>query len=103
MIPFILALVLLLVALITMALFRTYRVFPVKELKRQARTGDPLARALYRASAYGADLAVLLWVIVLVCLIVSFALLNAVTPPILAFLLEVVLVGVGLWWIPTEN
>lgn len=103
MIPFILALALLLVALITMALYRTYNVFPVKELKRQARTGDPLARALFRASAYGADLTVLLWVLVLVCLIASFALLNTITPPILAFLLEVALVGVGLWWIPTEN
>lgn len=103
MIPFILALVLLLVALITIALYRTYKVFPVKELKRQARTGDPLARALFRASAYGANLTVLLWLIAIASLIVSFILLDSVTTADIAFILEVAIVGVGLLWIPVAN
>lgn len=103
MIPFILALGCMLVALIAIALHRTYHAFPVKELKRQARTGDPLARALYRSAVYGANLGVLLWTIVGIALIVSFALLNAVTPTLLAFILEVCVIGVGLAWIPTSG
>lgn len=103
MIPFILAVVLLLVALITIALYRTYKIFPVKELKRQARTGDPLARALFRASVYGANLNVLLWIIAIACLVVSFILLDTVTTADIAFILEVAIISVGLLWIPVAN
>jgi CBS domain containing-hemolysin-like protein len=103
MIPFILALVLMLVALITIALNRAYRVYPPAELKRQARTGDPLAKALFRATAYGANLEVLLWIIVAVALIISFALLDKITPALLAFVLEVGIVGLGLVFIPSAN
>jgi CBS domain containing-hemolysin-like protein len=103
MIPFILALVLMLVALIAIALQRSYRVYPHKELKRQARTGDPLAKALFRATAYGANLGLLLWVIVVIALIASFALLDKITPAILAFILEVGIVAIGLVFIPSAN
>jgi len=103
MISFILALGFMLLALIAIALHRTYNFLPIKELKRQARTGDPLAKALYRAAAYGASLGLLLWIIIAVSLLVSFALLEQVAPPLLAFIVEVVVIGVGLTWIPTAT
>lgn len=103
MIPFILALALMSVALIIIALNRAYRVYPLSELKRQARSGDPLANALFRANAYGDNLELLLWAIILVVLIVSFALLNSIVPAILAFILEVGIVGLGLLFIPSAN
>lgn len=103
MIPFILALVLLFVALIAIALSRSYRVYPIKELKRQARTGDPLATSLYRASVYGANLGLLLWLVVFIALIASFALLDKITPSILAFVLEIGIVGLGMLLIPSAN
>lgn len=103
MISFILALCFMLLALITIALHRTYNFLPIKELKRQARTGDPLAKALYRAAAYGASLGLLLWILIIVSLFVSFALLQQAVPPLLAFVVEVVVVGVGITWIPTAT
>ncbi len=103
MIPFILALVLMLVALVIIALNRTYRVYPFTELKRQARSGDPLAKALFRANAYGANLEFLLWVVIIIVLVVSFALLDKIVPAILAFILEVGMVGLGLLFIPSAN
>ena len=103
MIPFILALVLMLVALICIALQRAYHVYPHKELKRQARTGDPLAKALFRATAYGANLGLLLWVIVAITLVISFALLDKIVPALLAFILEAGILGLGLLFIPSAN
>jgi len=103
MISFILALCFMLLALITIALHRTYNFLPIKELKRQARTGDPLAKALYRAAAYGASLGLLLWLIVGGSLLISFALLEQIAPPLLAFVVEAVAIGVGLAWIPTAT
>jgi CBS domain containing-hemolysin-like protein len=103
MISFLFALVFMLLALITVAMHQTYNYVPVKELKRLARGGDPLAQALYRAAAYGASLGLLLWIIVAVALVVSFALLQQITPPVLAFIVEAVVVGVGFAWIPTTD
>ena len=103
MLSFIAALVLMLVALVTVALLRAYYVFPVKELKRQARTDDPLANALYRAAAYGTSLALLLWIVVIAVLAASFGLLVKVVPSLLAFVVEVGVIGVGLAWVPQSR
>jgi CBS domain containing-hemolysin-like protein len=103
MIPFILALACMLFALMMIALYKTYHAVPVRELKRQARSGDPLAKALHRAAVYGADLGLLLWMLIAVLLVVSFVLLEQVVPSLLAFILEALLIGVGFAWIPTSN
>lgn len=101
MIQFVLALGLMLIALISISLRRTYYYLPAKELKRRARTDDPLAKVLYRAAAYGTSLGLLLWTIVALSLAASFVLLDQIVPSWLAFMLEAVVIGVGFAWIPT--
>lgn len=44
-------------------LYKLYNSIPVFELKRQARTKDKTAAALYKVAAYGSSLNVLLWLI----------------------------------------
>lgn len=103
MISFVLALGFMVVALIGLALQKTYHYVPVRELKRRARAGDPLAKALYRAVAYGGSLSLLLWIIVTLALAASFILLEHLAPAWLAFIVEVVVIGVGFAWIPTSE
>jgi CBS domain containing-hemolysin-like protein len=82
---FILALVLLGIALLAMALQKTYSSLTPKELKRRAREKDPLAIVLYRAVAYGAVLKVLLWGVTVAAAAASFVVLSNISPPVLAF------------------
>lgn len=56
-------LLLVVLALFTLALQRFYSCVPAKELKRLAARGDHLAAALYRPVAYGTSMRLLLWVI----------------------------------------
>ena len=101
MISFLVALALAGLALLAVALRKTYGIVPAKELKRQARAGDALARVLYRAVAYGASLSLLLWVIIVLCTAASFVIMSQVVPPFLAFVLEVLIIGYGFAWMPT--
>lgn len=66
MLAFIISLVFAALALIFRALYKTYEHIPAKELKRQARSGDPVAGLLYRPVAYGINLKVLLSTLLLV-------------------------------------
>lgn len=103
MITFLFALAFMLLALIASALHKTYRHVPVTELKRRARAGDHLAKVLYRAAAYGTSLDLLLWIVVAASLAISFILLERLAPVWLAFIVEAVVIGVGLAWIPTAE
>lgn len=87
-------------ALLCIALRKTYAIVPVKELKRQARAGDKLAKVLYRPVAYGTSLPLLLWSIIVVSTAASFVILAQVVPPFLAFVTEVVIIGYGFVWMP---
>ncbi len=100
MISFILALGFLLVALMVLALRQSYIHVPVRELKRRARGGNPLMVSLYRAAAYGTSLQIVLWVIVSILLIASFALLNGLAPSVLAFMIVALAVGLAFAWMP---
>lgn len=103
MILFFIALALSGLALLAIALRKTYAIVPPKELKRQARAGDALAKVLYRAVAYGASLPLLLWCIIVLATAASFVLLSQVVPPFLAFVLEVLIIGYGFAWMPTSE
>lgn len=100
MIPFIIALLLAGLALLCIALRKTYAIVPAKELKRQARAGDGLAKVLYRAVAYGTSLPLLLWTIIILATAASFVILSQVVPPFLAFVMEVLIIGYGFVWMP---
>ena len=100
MILFIVALALAGLALLCIALRKTYGIVPPKELKRQARAGDALAKVLYRAVAYGTSLTLLLWTIIVVSTAASFVILAQIVPPFLAFVTEVLIIGYGFVWMP---
>lgn len=103
MFEFITALILLALALLGIALKKTYYAFPARELKRQARRGDRLAAALYRAAAYGASLRLLLWTIIGLAAAGGFVLLARVAPPWLAFIAVATLLWYGFAWMPTAR
>ncbi|HSW79641.1 MAG TPA: CBS domain-containing protein [Candidatus Saccharimonadales bacterium] len=100
MLTFILAIAFLLLAVAVLALRQSYRFVPLRELKRQARSAEPLAKSLYRAAAYGTDLEIILWLLIAVCLLLSFALLSAIAPSILAFIVEALAIGLAYAWMP---
>lgn len=103
MLQFIFAAGLLALALFGIALRKTYDYLPARELKRQARGGDEVARALYRAVAYGASLRVLLWLFIGATAALGFVLLAQVPglPVFWAFMLVALLLWYGFVWMPT--
>jgi len=104
MVTLIFALVLLALALFGVALRKTYDYLPARELKRQARAGDPVARALYRAVAYGASLRLLLWLFIGITTAWGFVLLvHALQSTFLAFVLVAVLLWYGFVWMPASQ
>lgn len=75
MVNFIFGLILACIGLVLWIIYRTYLYVPSREIKRLARSGDEVAKLLYRAVAYGASLKLLLGtgmvvfgVLALVCL-----------------------------------
>jgi CBS domain containing-hemolysin-like protein len=90
---FIIALALVALACAGIVIDKTFRMLPVKELKRRARAGNMQARKLYKAAAYGASLHLLLWLIVLSASAASFVFLVKIAPWPLAFLLILAAVG----------
>jgi CBS domain containing-hemolysin-like protein len=103
MISFLVSLALAGLALLAIAFRKTYGIVPPKELKRQARAGDGLAKVLYRAVAYGASLSLLLWLITVAAVTASFVIMSAIVPPFLAFVLEVLILGYGFAWMPSGD
>lgn len=101
MLTFIIALILLACTLYGIALRKTYDFLPAKELKRQARQGDKVARVLYRAVAYGASLRLLLWLFIGITAAAGFVLFARVTPPLLAFVAVAGLLWYGFAWMPS--
>jgi CBS domain containing-hemolysin-like protein len=102
---FIIALSLLGIALLALALQRTYSLLSAKELKRRARQKDPIADVLYKAVVYGASLRMLLWIVVVVSASGSFVLLSraASVPPILAFIVVMITIAYGFVWMPAHH
>jgi CBS domain containing-hemolysin-like protein len=103
MIAFVFIIILLAIALLAIALRKTYFLLPQKEIRRRARGGDSLAKVIYRASGYGASLNLLLWIVIILCVAASFVLLTTIVPAILAFIVEVVVIGYGFVWMPTSR
>jgi CBS domain containing-hemolysin-like protein len=103
MFTFIIAITCLALALFGIALRKTYDYLPRKELKRQARAGDQVAKVLYRAVAYGASLRVLLWLYIGVMAALGFVLFVKVAPAPLAFLTVAALLWYGFVWMPSAR
>ncbi|HEX8182863.1 MAG TPA: CBS domain-containing protein [Candidatus Saccharimonadales bacterium] len=100
---YILGLLLLCFAFLLLMLQKTYYYFPARELKRQARSGDNEAAAMYRAVAYGASLRLLLWFLIGLAVAGSFLLLSVVAPAWLVFVAVTGAVWYGFAWIPNAR
>lgn len=103
MIGFLVALLLLGIALVALDLQRTYTLFSVRELKRRARAKDPIADVLYKAAAYGASLKVLLWTVIVLAASGAFVLLARITPAPLAITTVALTIGYGFIWMPAHH
>jgi CBS domain containing-hemolysin-like protein len=103
MFTFVIAIVLVIICLMSVALRKTYSYVPIRELKRQARHGDPLAQVLYSAAAYGTNLNLLLWAIIAVSGASSFILLAHIAPSWLAFLAVASIMLYGFAWLPSAR
>jgi len=97
------ALLLLALALLTIAIRKTYYALPLAELKRKAEQHDGLAKVIYPAVAYGNSLRSLLW-LVIGFLSAGSIILLARNLPVWASLL---IVGPVLWiafsWLPASR
>ncbi len=100
---FIIALILLGLSLFGIAIRKTYNYLPEKELKRQARSGDAVARVLYSAVAYGPSLRVLLGTFIFVTAAAGFVLFARIAPPMLAFFAVLALLAYGFGWMPAAR
>ena len=91
---------LLLIALISIALNKTYMEFTPVELKRRARDHDELAARLYKAVVYTKELSLLLWLIAILCASSGLVLLTRGLSFWFAFLLVVVILWFSFTWLP---
>jgi CBS domain containing-hemolysin-like protein len=101
MIGIISGIVFLLFALVALVLQRLLSSVPRKELKRLARQGDPLAKALYRPVSYGASMRLLLWIVAGVGMSSGLLLLTSYMPAIADFALVAFLIVVMVVWAPS--
>ncbi len=103
MVIYILALLILGLALLAIGLQKTYYFFPVRELKRQARSGDHDAAVLYRAVAYGSSLRLFLWLCIGLTVAGSFILLTSLAPTWLVFVAVAGLIWYAFAWSPNAR
>ncbi len=100
---YILAAIFLLLAVGGVVVRKTYYYLPLHELKRRAERGEPLARRLYPAAAYGGGLRVLLWLYIGLMSAVSIILLARLLP----IWVSLLIVGPLLWgtfsWLPASR
>jgi CBS domain containing-hemolysin-like protein len=91
------------ITLLAIGLQRTYYHYPVKELRRRARSDDQLAQILYKPVSYGVSLQVLLWIIVIGSAALSFVLLSRAFEPWFAVIIVGFLLWLGFLWLPSSR
>ncbi|HET7060304.1 MAG TPA: CBS domain-containing protein [Candidatus Saccharimonadales bacterium] len=100
---YILALIFLLLALGGVVIRKTYYYIPLHELKRRAEHGEPLARRLYPAAAYGGCLRVLLWLYIGLTSAASIILLARLLPVWASLLIVGPLLWITFSWLPASR
>ena len=103
MISFIFGLVLLAILLVALSAQKTYNYVPIKELRRQARQGDDLAKVLYGAVSYGFSLRAFLWLVIALSAAGSFMLFQVALPGWLTFLVLVFVLLLAFVWLPSSH
>lgn len=103
MLQFVIAVVLMLVALAAIVLRKTYYYLPEPELKRQARTGDKLAATLYKVVSYGTSLRLLLWLLIGIAAAIGLVLFVRIAPVVIGFVVVAVVLWLGFAWMPSTR
>lgn len=103
MIAFIFGVVLLAILLVALSAQKTYNYVPLKELRRQARQGDELAKVLYEAVSYGFSLRAFLWLVIALSAAGSFMLFQMALPGWLTFLVLVFVLLFAFMWLPGSH
>ncbi len=95
MMTFIFGLFFAIVAVLSIALYRTLSHVKLRELKRRARGGDEIAALLYRSASYGLSVRLVLGTIIIISAYISFVLLESAIGAWLALptLLAIALLG----------
>jgi len=86
--------------LYALSLDKAYHDVAAKEVKRQARQGDELAKLFYRPISYGVALRLLLWFVIILSATGSVMLFASLTSTWVAFILIVLIFGLAFWWLP---
>ncbi len=94
--------ILIIIALFSLSLQRTYSAVPAKELKRLAARGEHMALTLYRAVAYGPSLRALLWIVSGICLPVGFLLLAENLPSAVSIVTMMIVLALAAVWLPNR-
>ncbi len=89
--------------LLTISLKKTYSHTPLRELKRRARAGDEIAKALHQAASFGVSLEVLLWLWIGISAALFTYVLAQNVPTALALLGLAGIVWVGFAWLPKSR
>jgi CBS domain containing-hemolysin-like protein len=103
MIQFIVIVLLAALTLASVSLQKTYARIPQKELKRRARAGDELAKALFSAVSYGVSLQLLLWIVIGISAGAFFVVLSISLPSWLALFGCVALLWIAFAWLPNTR
>jgi CBS domain containing-hemolysin-like protein len=98
-----LAVIFLLFAIGGVVVRKTYYYLPLHELKRRAEHGEPLARRIYPAAAYGGGLRVLLWLYIGLTSAASIILLARGLPIWASILIVGFLLWVTFSWLPASR
>lgn len=103
MISLIISLILTVLLLAATVLLKTYKSVPLKELKRQARSGDDLASALYKVAAYGRSVDILLWFFIGIVTAALFTFLARHSSPFISVILIAIILWFGFLWLPRSH
>lgn len=96
-------LLLALIVVLSVSLAEVYRGVPLYELKRRARDGNELAKALYPVATHGLMAQVVLWFIGSLSAAFFFVLIDQKAPLWVAFMSSLALLWLGYIWLPQSQ
>lgn len=91
------------ILLYAIVLLKTYRRISSKELKRQARSGDALAKSLYKVTGFGYSLDIFLWFVIGVSAGLLFAILSSHINFWIATLFITIMIWLSFAWLPKSH
>lgn len=89
--------------LVAISLQRSYGSIPLKELKRRAKAGDPVAVGLLRAANYGSSLRALLWAVTILVSVLLFIYVSRHSATWFAILVIAGVLWFGFIWLPAHE